>query len=293
MTALGAIARVLGGEVAGGQVLAPGPAHKPRDRSLSVRLSATAPNGFIVYSHCGDDWTVCADYVRQKLGLPGDDWKRENAPRRPSEGRRQASRPPAQDDDRSAKIAAAVALWRSGDNPRGTVVETYLRSRGLELDDHIADEVLGWHPGVGAMVALFRNIETNNPQAVSRTFLDAEGRRLERRFLGPVGGAAVMLDAFDEVAHGLHIGEGVETCMTAQQRENRRPTWALGSAGAIAAFPVLGGIECLTILAEHDEASAHAVETCAARWHFAGREVLVNRPIGGKDLNDAIKGRDA
>jgi hypothetical protein len=65
-----------------------------------------------------------------------------------------------------------------------------------------------------------------------------------------------------------------------------RPTWALGSAGAIASFPVLSGIECLTLLAEYDDASARAVEACAARWHSAGREVLINRPIGGKDLND-------
>ena len=37
------IARALGGEVAGAQVLAPGPGHGPRDRSLSVRLCASAP----------------------------------------------------------------------------------------------------------------------------------------------------------------------------------------------------------------------------------------------------------
>jgi hypothetical protein len=36
------IARALGGEVAGGQALAPGPGHSPKDRSMCVRLS---PNG--------------------------------------------------------------------------------------------------------------------------------------------------------------------------------------------------------------------------------------------------------
>jgi hypothetical protein len=32
------------------------------------------------------------------------------------------------------------------------------------------------------------------------------------------------------------------------------------------------------------------VETCAKRMHEAGREVFINRPIDGKDLNDAIRG---
>jgi putative DNA primase/helicase len=60
--------------------------------------------------------------------------------------------------------------------------------------------------------------------------------------------------------------------------------------GAIAAFPILPGIESLTLLAENDEASARAVEACAKRWDGAGREVFINRPIDGKDLNDAIRG---
>jgi Toprim domain-containing protein len=68
-----------------------------------------------------------------------------------------------------------------------------------------------------------------------------------------------------------------------------RPAWALGSAPAVAAFPVLGGVGCLTLLRENDDASERACETCAARWHAAGREVFFNQPTTGKDLNDAIR----
>ena len=50
---LRSLARALGGEVANGRVLCPGPGHGPRDRSLSVRLSATAPDGFLVHSFAG------------------------------------------------------------------------------------------------------------------------------------------------------------------------------------------------------------------------------------------------
>jgi hypothetical protein len=70
MTDLRSIARALGGEVSGRQVLAPGPGHSPRDRSLSIRIESGAPSGFVVFSHCGDDPIVCKDYVRERLGLP-------------------------------------------------------------------------------------------------------------------------------------------------------------------------------------------------------------------------------
>jgi Toprim domain-containing protein len=193
-------------------------------------------------------------------------------------------------DDVSRKIAAALHLWDASVDPRGTLAEQYVTGRGLELGDDLACDVLRWNPGCGAMIALFRDIVTDAPQAISRTFLDAEGRKLERKFLGPTKAAAIKLDADTEVLGGLHIGEGVETCMAARIL-GIKPAWALGSAGAIAAFPVLSGIECLTILEEHDDASKRAVEACARRWHAAGREVIANKPLGGKDLNDSLRRR--
>src|ERR1044072_6723266 len=65
------IAQALGGEVQGRDaVLAPGPGHSPKNRSLSIKLIAVATDGFIVHSHAGDDPVVCRDYVRSKVGLP-------------------------------------------------------------------------------------------------------------------------------------------------------------------------------------------------------------------------------
>ena len=100
-----------------------------------------------------------------------------------------------------------------------------------------------------------------------------------------------MLDPFEDVLEGLHLGEGVETCMTARQW-GLRPAWALGSKGEIAKFPVLSGVECLTLLQENDPKghSQRACEACAARWHAAGREVIINTSNTGNDLNDALRG---
>src|SRR5438445_6845396 len=65
-----AIAAALGGEVSGGQVLAPGPGHSAADRSLSIKLDSAASEGFVVHSFAGDDPVSCRDYVREKLRLP-------------------------------------------------------------------------------------------------------------------------------------------------------------------------------------------------------------------------------
>jgi hypothetical protein len=188
----------------------------------------------------------------------------------------------------STTTADALRLWAEGVDPRGTPAEVYLNSRALDLSADLAGEVLRWHPRTGALLALFRAIATGEPQAVSRIFLDPHGCKTGRKFFGPVAGAAIMLDPFDEVTHALHVGEGVETGMAARQL-GLRPCWALGDAGAIERLPVLDGVECLTILAEVGcAANAKAVEACGCRWRNAGREVQEDRSLFGKDLNDAL-----
>ena len=61
------IVRALGGEVHGNEVVVPGPNYSPTDRSLSVKLDAGAPDGFVLHSFADDDPIRCKDYVREKL----------------------------------------------------------------------------------------------------------------------------------------------------------------------------------------------------------------------------------
>lgn len=61
------LARLLGGEAQGDQILAPGPGHSARDRSLSILIDPTAPDGFTCHSFAGDDWTDCKDYVLAEI----------------------------------------------------------------------------------------------------------------------------------------------------------------------------------------------------------------------------------
>ena len=238
--------------------------------------------------------------VRRGIDTPWRPWEGPSGPWKPIE-RSTPQAPP------SGKTTTADALnvWGDAVDPRGTRAETYLAGRDLDLPDELAVDVLRWlpprgervHAGAlswkapgGALIALMRNILTDEPQSTKLTLLDADGCKIMRRNLGPVSGAAVKLDPDEAVLSGLHVSEGVETGMAARQL-GLRPTWALGDAGSIERLPVIGGVQCLTILAERCDQNARAVEACAARWYDAGREVLINRPIVWKDLNDALRAK--
>jgi putative DNA primase/helicase len=146
---LRAIARALGGEVAGlDQVLAPGPGHRPKDRSLSVRLSQHAPEGFIVHSYAGDHWRDCRDHVRSLLGITlpsehGCSNTHQSRSQKPSR---------CEDSEDARRIARALKLWDEGRDPQGTLVERYLTGRkadggrALDFPHDCAGRVLRFHP---------------------------------------------------------------------------------------------------------------------------------------------------
>ncbi len=143
------------------------------------------------------------------------------------------------------------------------------------------------------LVALYRDIRTNEPRAVHRTALSARGEKIGRKCLGPKAGAAIKLTADEEVAQGLTIGEGVETTLSAMML-GLTPAWALGDAGAIGSFPVLTGIDGLTILVDHDASGTGQKQAakCRDRWLAANREVLMFQPNqAGQDVNDLLGAR--
>lgn len=295
------IARAMRGHVAGLQVLAPGPGHSQHDRSLLIQLSDTRVNGYRVHSFAGDDWRICRDYVADRLGLPRDRWRerRELDPvlieRRRGAHQRAAANEVAKGARRRRR---AVEIWRESQDPVGTVVECYLNGRGLALPPEVAGSVIRFHPlcpwGNGctlAMVAAMRCIRSGKVLAIHRTALTTDGSKIDRAMLAPSAGTAVMLDPEEEVTMGLAIGEGIESVLAARQL-GIRPAWALGSKGPVERFPVLAGIDALTLLVENDAngASDRACNETAMRWYQAGRVVdLVRPPPGLKDLNDLIR----
>lgn len=306
---LRAWARALGGEMSGNSVRAPGPGHSPRDRSLSVTPSAAAPNGFLVNSFANDDPLVCLDYVRAKLGMPA--FTPQNAPARPAGGHQRPpgyrdcgapAKPPEPPPDNRV---LAMAIWSESRDPRGTLVETYLRSRRLELPDEAANEAIRFlapcpfgAKHFPAMVCFVRNIVTNEPQGIHRTALMPDGAAIKRNgktfrsSLGTLAGGAIKIDPDDDVTQGICIAEGVETALSGRQM-GLWPVWSVLSTSGITTFPILPGIDGLQIFRENDAngASGKAVEACGRRWYDAGRDVIVVDPELGKDLNDELQER--
>ncbi|MDH2400788.1 toprim domain-containing protein [Bradyrhizobium sp. SSUT18] len=279
------MAAALGGDVVGRSILCPGPGHSPRDRSLSVSLAPTDPDGFIVHSHAGDDWRPCREHVLQRLG--------------------RAARSEPVKRQRAVTVTAprneggmAQALWREAVEPRGTLVQRYVEGRRLELFEDVANRVVRFHPscpfGPGVrhpcMLVAFRSVADDGLQAIHRTALDPDAKKIGRKMLGPVAGAAIKIDPDEDVEQGLTIGEGFETCLAGRML-GFRPVWALGSATAIGTFPVLAGIDALTILAETDDsgANAQAIKNCGNRWAAEQREVIVATPREAGDMNDAVQ----
>ncbi len=108
------IARALSGEIVGQQVLCPGPGHAAKDRSLSVRLSSAAADGFVVFSHAGDDFAACRDHVARQLGIISERGLQVGAAQPPREPIKMAA--VAQDGD-AEKVRRALAIWRESKDP--------------------------------------------------------------------------------------------------------------------------------------------------------------------------------
>jgi hypothetical protein len=191
--------------------------------------------------------------------------------------------------------------WRAARPIAGTLAKVYLAARKLTVDDR-KDGVLRFaarrarkspadefehHP---ALLALRSDIRTGEPCGIINIYLQADGSdrlrdRKGKTVTGRARGSAVMLSAFDEPTMGLTVCEGCETAVAIHQ-SGLRPVWALGGASNLAAFPVLGGIEALTIAADQDGPGMRAAETLAQRWLDAGREAAIVAPPAGDWADD-------
>jgi phage/plasmid primase-like uncharacterized protein len=211
------------------------------------------------------------------------------------------------DVERNRRLA--LEIWSQAESIRSSrLAQRYLIER-REIDTGQIPElstVLRFHsncPFAGrrhepCVVALIRNIRTDQPTGIQRTALDSQGRAIGRRGLGAKSGGAIKLWPDAEATTGLVVGEGMETVASAATRlwhrgTLLRPAWALIDRGNLAQLPVLAGVESLTILVDADQSGAgqEAAEVCADRWVTAGRETTLLTPKTlGADFNDIVRG---
>lgn len=190
----------------------------------------------------------------------------------------------------------ALRIWRETKPLQGTIAAMYLAGRGLSSD--CVD--LRFHPNcpmgkdasgkqrfVPAMVSLVRSPGDRVPLGIHRTELTLAGEKVDRKMLGPCHGGVVMLSSHDADT-GVGICEGIETGL-AVIHLGGGPVWACLSAGSLGAFPLLGGVQALTIYADNDKAGLEAAQKCARRWVGFGVETTIQAPKEkGTDFADAL-----
>lgn len=186
----------------------------------------------------------------------------------------------------------------------GDPVADYLTSRHLPMP---ANDVF-YHPSLRdhtgqlwpCMVAMVTDAVSNEPLTMHRTFLTTDGKKAPiDRTRSPLKGGrkkggVIRLFADEEVTLGLGIAEGIESALSAVIL-GFSPVWACIDAGNMAAFPVLEGIESLTVFIDNDPpnpntgkaAGQSAFAAVAGRWLEAGREVRHVLPPRG-DINDYL-----
>ena len=182
-------------------------------------------------------------------------------------------------------------------SPLGGVALHYLKSRRCFIPP--ADGDLRWHPSVKhgpsghtgpALVALITDALTGKPLSLHRTWITPTGKanvtpaRLVLSGHATKGGC-IRLWPDDCLMGGLALGEGIETCLSLAHAFE--PVWATIDAGHLADFPVLAGVEVLTICRDNDPAGHKAAAACATRWVNAGRTVRVTRQVPN-DMNDVL-----
>jgi hypothetical protein len=265
-----AAARALGGEVVGGQVLAPGPNHGPKDRSLSVKF--TGGDGFIVCSFAGDPFDVCRDHVASLLGISG----KRNKALPPTW--KLISRPEV-NAEQQERTRFAIALWEQSRPLRGTLGERYLiETRKLNIGDLNFDHCLRWNNRTDAIVGLMTDPLTDEPTGVHRTYIEPDATKRERKMLGKMG--VIKLSPHGAVISQVAIIEGIEKGIFVLLH-GFTPMWVACSAVGIKNFPVIKNVTSLTIWRDDDEVGERAANECATRWARAGAKVGIVTPRAG------------
>jgi putative DNA primase/helicase len=279
------IIQALGGRRAGSGWTARCPAHEDNTPSISIRI--VNGNKVLVHCHAGCPQARIIDALRER-GL----WSRERVRATVSRTRRDLVECKVNSDN-AQRTEKAMAIWHGTTSAIGTLVATYLVSRGIHLPP---PESVRFHAGLKhtsgglwpVMVALVNGAD-GSPIAVHRTFLARDGGGKapvdpQKMMLGPCRGGAVRLASPGEV---LMVGEGIETCLAAMQATGN-PAWAALSTSGLRTLNLPKDVKKVIVLADGDDAGEAAARDCALRWKHEGRRVCIARPPRGVDFNDML-----
>ncbi len=180
----------------------------------------------------------------------------------------------------------AQGIWSRCKPITGTIAEIYLLARKCRLPEGEDIKFLPEYKGHPCMAARVTCPLSNKPLTLHFTSLKPDGSGKAETGHGGrdvlaghrLKGGVIRLCDDESVTMGLGIAEGIETALNCQFW----PIWAVAHADNMRRFPVLAGIESLTIFADHDIAGIKAAAECQATWQDAGCEARVLTPLRPK-----------
>ena len=205
---------------------------------------------------------------------------------------------------------AARRLFAISKPIRGTIAETYLRSRGItdlrdctslrfhprcyyRGDEH--DPADTAHDAWPALIAAATDL-TGAITGVHRTWIDPSGKAkapvsTQRRSMGLINGHGVRIG---KVRGIVAVGEGLETMLALRSVLPGLPIVAAGSANHLDALLPPEGLHRLYVAEDDDPAGRRATASVIAKAEAAGVEAMRLAPALG-DFNDDLRqlGRDA
>jgi phage/plasmid primase-like uncharacterized protein len=209
---------------------------------------------------------------------------------------------PRRDPERDVRRSEdARRLYDSFIPAAGSVVEAYLRSRGISLEVPAVLRFGIYHHRIGinlpAMLAPIVDA-TGLQIGCHATFLRPDGsgkaelghRDLQRECAGVVRGGAIRLFAHDAGCE-LAVAEGIESALSAAQLFDV-PAWSAVSAGGMKTLALPPAVRRVLIAADRDVTGVGQRNALAAyeRWTAEGRLVRIKMPpTAGADFNDVVR----
>ena len=269
------------------------PAHDDRVPSLAIR--ETDDGRMLVRCHAGCSQHAVIDALIARHLWPGVSGR----PLAPVPVPPQIStvREPPRDRTR---LKAAMAIWHQSEPAAGTLVETYLRARGITLPP---PRVLTFQPrlrhltgGVWqGMVALVTRGRDDDAVGIHRTFLTRDGGA--KATVSPQNDDAWPLWRWGGAVsrgHGCCAGRGGSRNLPSRHAGDRASGvgCALSAAG-LRSLDLPEHICTVVVLADADPSGEAAALAAGRRWRRQGRDVRIARPPTGLDFNDMLLGRTA
>ena len=201
----------------------------------------------------------------------------------------------APDQDQRKRIHVARRIWRAARPAQDSLVETYLRSRGINIKppQSLRFSYLKHAPSDSTLPCMVAGVQATNGEIVGvhRTYLRKDGGgkaqvAVPRMSLGRVSGCAVRLGL---VGTFVAISKGIENALSAMQAMPGLVTWAALSTTGMRAVVLPPQVRKVLILADADPPGEEAAHALADRLVIEGRTVSIAHPANGADFHDVLR----